>query len=389
MRILISFLGKGRLDRRTGYQRATYRFDEGFVRDVPYLGLALREYLRPDRLVLLGTTGSMWDVFFFENEADSESGALALADSVAANRVDEAALAPLGERLGRHLGCDVRCALIPYARDDAEQARVLAILAKHVERGAEVHLDVTHGFRHQPMLALVAARYLARVKRAHVRDLYYGALEMPEPDGTRPVLRLSGLLRMLDWVSALACYEKDGDYGVFEHLLRADGMATEHAQLLARAAFHERAMHSELAKRELDNAVDAVRRHEGAFGFLFRDELLARIDWYRGRGRFDRELALAEAYLARADYVRAAIYMLEGAVTRRVWQGKGNHNDYDERDTARKALCAGDPNVRRLDRLRNALAHGVRSEDEEINRVLTDREILHAELSGILKALRS
>lgn len=389
MRVLISFLGKGQ-DPRAGYQRATYRFSETFVRNVPYFGLALREYVRPDRLVLLGTTGSMWDVFFFENETQPDGAVLALADSVAANQVDEAALAPLGARLGERLGCEVRCALIPYARDAAEQARVLQILAEHVEPGAEVHLDVTHGFRHQPMLALVAARYLARVKRAQVRELYYGALDMRGAGGGEaPVIRLRGLLTMLDWVSALACYEKDGDYGVFERLLADDGMPAEHAQLLANAAFHERTTHSEIAKKELENAAKAVREHKGAFGVLFRDELLERIDWYRRGTRFERELALAEAYLARADYLRAAIYLLEGAITRRVWQDKGDHNDYAKREAARKALCEGDRNVQHLVRLRNALAHGVRGEDPEVRDALKARCVLHNELRAIAQALRS
>jgi hypothetical protein len=40
------------------------------------------------------------------------------------------------------------------------------------------------------------------------------------------VLRLGGLLAMLDWVDALAPYDKDGDYGVFAPLLAADGMDT-------------------------------------------------------------------------------------------------------------------------------------------------------------------
>jgi CRISPR-associated Csx2 family protein len=383
MRILISFLGRGR---STGYERATYRFDAGFVRTVPYFGLALREYVRPDRLVLLGTTGSMWDVFFFENDTNSDV-ALALEESVAANRVDEEMLAPLGQQLGSRLGCEVSCALIPYARDAGEQAGLLATIAAHVERGAEVHLDVTHGYRHLPMLALVAARYLARVKRAAVRELYYGALEMSEADGARPVLRLSGLLRMLDWVGALTCYDKDGDYGVFEQLLIDDGMPDEKARLLGRAAFHERVTHSEIARKELQGAVSAVSRHEGALGFLFRDELLARIDWYSRPQRFDREIALAGAYLQRADYLRAAIYLLEGAITRRVWQDRGNHNDYDDRDNARKALRKSDCNVQRLDRLRNALTHGIRSEDSTVTHALSDRDTLHAELATILQAL--
>jgi len=389
MRVLISFLGKGRSDPRTGYQRALYRFDPDFAREVPFFGLALREYLEPDRLVLLGTTGSMWDVFFLENEADRDGDVVELIDSVAANSVDEATLAPLGQRLGAKLGCEVRCALIPYARDEREQAQVLGILASHVQAGAQVHLDVTHGFRHQPMLALVAARYLARVQRAQVLELYYGALEMGGSGLERPVLRLGGLLKMLDWVDALASYDKDGDYGVFERLLASDGMGQAQATLLARAAFHERATHSEAARAELSHAEDAVRRHQGALGTLFRDELLGRIAWHRQRHRAARERALAEAYLTRADYVRAAIYLLESVVTRRVWRDKGNHNDYEQRRAALETLRKEDTNVRRLDRLRNALAHGVRSDDPDVDRALADQAALDAALKSLLKALRN
>ncbi|HRD94530.1 MAG TPA: TIGR02221 family CRISPR-associated protein, partial [Accumulibacter sp.] len=64
MNTLISFLGKGQPDQQTGYRTTNYRFDAGFSRAVPFFGLALTEYLKPDRLVLVGTAGSMWDVFF-------------------------------------------------------------------------------------------------------------------------------------------------------------------------------------------------------------------------------------------------------------------------------------------------------------------------------------
>ena len=50
MNTLISFLGKGKADARTGYRTANYRFDASFSRSVPFFGIALAEYLKPDRL---------------------------------------------------------------------------------------------------------------------------------------------------------------------------------------------------------------------------------------------------------------------------------------------------------------------------------------------------
>ena len=60
MTTLISVLGK----KKNGYSMASYRFDNGVVRQVPFFGLALADHLKPQRLILLGTRGSMWDVFF-------------------------------------------------------------------------------------------------------------------------------------------------------------------------------------------------------------------------------------------------------------------------------------------------------------------------------------
>jgi CRISPR-associated Csx2 family protein len=230
---LISFLGKGKADPQTGYRTATYRFDAGFSRRVPFFGMALTEYLKPDRLVLVGTAGSMWDVFF-EREGTDDDAMLHLMAAVEAGQVDEEMLALPRQELAQQLGIPVDCLLIPYARDPAEQAEILRRLAGVVQPGENLSLDVTHGFRHLPMLALVAARYLARVVSVKVEELYYGALEMTTPDGETPVLRLGGLLAMLDWVEALAPYDKDGDSGVFAPLLPADGMDKGKAEVKGR-----------------------------------------------------------------------------------------------------------------------------------------------------------
>lgn len=59
---LVSFLGRARQDPTTGCRLATYRFPDGTEQTTPFFGLALRRVLAPDRLVLLGTRGSMWDL---------------------------------------------------------------------------------------------------------------------------------------------------------------------------------------------------------------------------------------------------------------------------------------------------------------------------------------
>src|SRR5690606_20043709 len=237
MTTLISLLGKGR-NPSTGYRPARYRFDDEFAREEPFFGLALAEYIKPQRLVLAGTAGSMWDVFLEHQDVCDET-LLDLMEAVQEERVSVELLKAQEQHLSRQFGIPVTCLLIPYARDEAEQAAILHALAEVIDEGEDVVLDVTHGFRHLPMLALVAARYLSHVRRVNVNELYYGALEMTS-DGETPVLRLGSLLRMLDWVQALGVYEHSGDYGVFGPLLARDGMPAAKADLLQQAAFFER-----------------------------------------------------------------------------------------------------------------------------------------------------
>lgn len=381
MTTLISFLGKGKADPKTGYRTATYRFDAGFAKTVPFFGLALTEYLKPQRLVLVGTAGSMWDVFFDREGAGNET--LQLMEAVEGERVDQSLLESHARRLEQELGLPVDCLLIPYARDPGEQAEVLSLLAGSVHPGEKIWLDVTHGFRHLPMLALVAARYLTHVAGVGVEELYYGALEMTQEGQEKPVLRLSGLLRMLDWVEALATYEKDGDYGTFAPLLAADGMEAGRANLLSKAAFFERSSNPVKARETLSSVFPSVEAHQGPLGGLFKGELVKRISWFRKPTRGEWEQSLADAYLERSDFLRASVFMYEGCVTRAAMEDKVDTNDFDQRKAAWDHFRTETPDARKLEYLRNAMAHGVRPRDDRDARDLADEKTLRSRLQQL------
>jgi len=387
MTTLVSFLGKG--DPRKGYRRATYRFNADVAYTETFFGLALTRFVKPDRLILLGTPSSMWEIFFDRDGVDG-AAMLPLIDAVAAGNVDEQLLHLPRKQLARQLGVPVDCLLIPYARDEAEQAEILRRLASVVQPGERLCIDVTHGFRHLPMLALVAARYLARVVRVEVEEIWYGALEMTPPEGETPVLRLGGLLAMLDWVDALATYDKDGDYGVFAPLLVKDDMPAGRAKLLAEAAYCERASNPELAVKKLRRVLPSIEAHDGPLGGLFRETLKERIGWFRGPARHDRELSLADAYLKRSDYVRAATFLYEAFVTRACYAAKRNDTDAKERDDVYDSARKQTPAVGDLKNLRNALAHGVRSYGEEADesaKIIAEERSLRKVLIGLRKKL--
>lgn len=386
MTTLISFLGKNKADAQTGYRKANYCFEPDFSRAVSFFGLALLDYAKPDRLILAGTAGSMWDVFFEHQHTDDEA-TLALMDAVEREAVTTQMLAIHEQPLSEKLGIPVQCLLISYARDEAEQSTILSDLADHLAPGEKVILDVTHGFRHLPMLALVAARYLARVRQVQVQEVYYGALEMTDPASKQtPVLRLSAMLKMLDWIDALAVYESSGNYGIFAPLLQQDGMQPDRANLLAQAAYFERNGNPVQAKQSLSGAHNHVRDHQGPLGQLFKTTLTEHIGWFRQGSRADWELALADRYLARQDYLRAITYLCEAYISRATERLGGNVNQFEDRDWAFKEADKNQ-DVWLLKHLRNAMTHGVRTDNRDAKPLLQDQKALDTKLHSLRKSL--
>ncbi|MDO4723851.1 MAG: TIGR02221 family CRISPR-associated protein [Comamonadaceae bacterium] len=386
MTTLISLLGKSQLNQQTGYRTANYRFADGTSRESPYFGLVLAEHIKADKLILIGTSGSMWDIFF-DHQGSEDDTILALVDAVRSEAVTPEMLAPHQAYLSQKLGLPVACHLIPYARNEQEQAAILTTLASAVQPGETVALDVTHGFRHLPMLALVAARYLRHVRQVQVQDVYYGALEMTDPqDKQTPVLNLGGMLQMLDWVEALAVYENSGNYGVFAPLFEADGMAPQRTQMLSQAAYFERSSNPAQAKEKLTGAFRHIQEHQGALGTLFSNHLAQHVGWFRHGQRPEWELALAERYLERKDYLRAIVYLFESRISHAVRDSGGDFNRYEHREDARHDAKAN-PDFKRLEHLRNAMAHGVRPFNHEVKSLLQDEQALAKELQRLRKAI--
>jgi len=397
MHTLVTFLGKGRDDPKTGYRTARYRFPDGAERTTAFFGRALADHLAPERLVVLGTSGSMWGVFL-ENlaaEGEEEELRIELMDAEAVQRVKLELIERAAALMSRSAGRTVEPRLIPYGRSEAEQRAILEVIAEVVPRG-EVSFDLTHAFRHLGMLGLVSAFMLERVGKLKVTGLWYGALDMTE-DGITPVLRLDGLTAIQRWVDVLDRFDATGDYGVFAPLLEADGVPQDKARCLKEAAFHERTFNLADARRKLLTFLPVLEEPLPGASGLFQKKLAERLRWAREDDLHEHQRKLAYVYLNRRDYVRAAVLAWEAIITRQCLQGGLDPQGYGE-DGDRAQAEAGlrthlqqegirwsESPQRRLKDLRNSLAHGSPPWSAELRKALSDPEELHRLLEADLK----
>jgi CRISPR-associated DxTHG motif protein len=212
--------------------------------------------------------------------------------------------------LSRHLGCDVRLVLIPYARSGPEQVELLRVIAQQVESGDRVHMDITHGYRHLPMLILLAALHLRTIKGSRVEGIWYGSYDQDEQSAA--VHDLQGVMRIASWIDALSVYNHTSDYSVFSGLI--GGEAGGH---LANAAFFESINRIGQARGEARKARRLIEAQNGSDPAerLFRNELLRRLEWAEQNNFYRRQRELALEYLEHGRYLESALVGYEAFIT--------------------------------------------------------------------------
>lgn len=397
---VVTFLGKSRESRATGYRETVYSFPGGATTErTAFFGLALSSHVESDAVVILGTRSSQWDVLVEHcaAEGDDEDARLELFDALDRRAVGQDLLDRLAPLMERAAGRRVIPRLIPFGQDAEEQYDIMDTIADVVPNG-DVSFDLTHGFRHLGMIGFLSAFVLERIRNLAVRDLWYGALDMTH-EGITPVLKLDGLARVRGWLGALDRFDATGDYGVFAPLLIEDGVSEDKANCLKNAAFYERILNVSDAARQLRTFLPILDEALPGASGLFQRRLAERLRWAKEPDLAEQQRKLAYQYLNRRDFVRAATLGREAYVSRlcqergvsRIEFGRERQEAIEAFEKELSENQHTEPRMkgyRTLRDLRNALVHGTRPRARDrYQAMLDDPARLHRELEASLKRL--
>ena len=123
--------------------------------------------------------------------------------------------------------CSVQPVDVPSGGAQEHVDMFLTTIADVIPEGADLTVDVTHGFRHFSFLTYVGVLYLAALRRVTIRGAYYGLLK-PKPE-LSPFLDLRPLLALPRWVHALEVLRETGSALPMAALL-ADGPSNQSAR---------------------------------------------------------------------------------------------------------------------------------------------------------------
>ena len=385
-KVLITFLGKGKENHHQGYRTARYQFNDQ-IRETAFFGLALSDFLKPDKLIVVGTSGSQWSALVenIVDSKDSEERVFELAEAEIENRVNQGLLDKFKSSMEQAIGLPVVPCLIPYGKSEEEQIEILKIITGAVpNQECNVSFDLTHGFRHLGMIGFLSAFLLERIYNLSVESLWYGALDMTSKEGT-PVIKLSGLIKVREWIDALDRFDSTGNYGVVSKLLEEDGVNQSHTSALKRAAFHEYTTNLGDAARRLDNFLPALGDQISGASGLFQEKLATRLSWARQNSLAEQQCVLAEHYLRKGDFLRAAIFGWESFITQ--YCNENEYHETEQRSEAKECLKSEMDDIKNkgsseqkayhnLRQIRNTLAHGNPPDNIFVRRFLRNEDAL-------------
>ncbi len=108
---------------------------------------------------------------------------------------------------------------IPSGKTSDEIWEMFSIIAKNIPENSELIIDITHGFRHQPMLISAMAVFLRVVKNVTIKKIIYGAYEAKNEEEIAPIFDLTPFIDLIDWSYATGLFIKNGSSELLTKLL--------------------------------------------------------------------------------------------------------------------------------------------------------------------------
>jgi cell division protein DivIC len=372
-KILVSFIGTGRPaqgEEEKEYQKARYLLPEGSFQDSTLVTSVLYNYLKPDKLVVIGTPDSIWSELskiapqLLEKDPLYEE----VLDATWFRKMNENLLKKWEDFLKKQLEIDVKLFLVNSNSQEAED--IFDILYREIpENIEEVYLDITHAFRHFPMIAAFSLPVLKYIKNFKKLHLIYGKLvKYPQPS---PIIFMKTPNRLLELLEAISLTENSGNFEKFADIFNEP----EIKKLYLKVETNRR-----ISNKQLNKLGQNLSRNDNIQRFAAQyltDKVFQEI---KGENLALRMAKRALFFAQRNQFLKAYTLIYEAILnTQPTPQISGSEKEiYDEkRMRLESALNSNQKEIYHTIRLvRNAIAHGSEPKEAEIKQILESEEEL-------------
>ena len=402
---LVSFIGTGRKtdDRTPGrYVTTQYRFADGQVVETDLFGAALLRHLETqgntvDTWLLLGTKQSNWDVLnaCVPDTQQIETPWLDVIQAIELGQVDQ----PMLDRWADALR-DAGMAALPVLRmvgpcdTQDSQSALWAALLESIRDDTRVVMDITHGLRHQPVLATFMLGLLRSLRDIRLDGVYYGAFELKQ-GGAAPVLELAWCRQLFELTESLATMQHTG---VITPMVTSLGLPASICGDLRKFAVLDDLMHPSASAEMAHRLVTELNRQslQSPVHQALLPEMQKRMEEVSTVDRADHLINRAKNSMKRKSYSKALLELQEAimSVVRNKYGIKDSESGNRQIKLALSYMNEPHSSVyKSLNNLRDGVAHGFTNERkispkdiDEIGRLLNEGvKLYYAIKSGEIK----
>ncbi len=400
-KVLISFIGTGPLVNRgtsgeeksaREYRMASYHLADKDLGEYSFTAAALYDTLDIDKVILLGTTHSMWEEvyrYFLEKKGESvdDSVYCEIADHCEQSTSNTDLSVPHIDKIEAAVGKDAHVVLIRYGVSEEEineNINIILQLNQLLSTGDELVVDVTHSFRSLPITIMNLLLYLKNVsnKNINISHIYYGMIEMSREYGYAPIVDLNKILELNDWIVGANTFRQYGSAYKIAELMK--GMDTDVSRRLKHFSDVLNLNHLAAISQETQS-LRAIANRE--FASQLPEMIVKPIikEFLRNFQNTEQNPALFQYKLAqwqfkRMNFASALISLQESILTYACVQSRHNPFDKNERQSVKDGICEDNGTIAyelrgvyfEVTKNRNVVAHALETDNsaEEIIRSL-------------------
>ena len=224
-KVLIAGIGGGKNKETGTYRVANYKIENKVYEQRSFITSALEEHYGIDKIIFIGTTGSMWDNLYefyskkYQKNYDENYhlDLMAVIDNATMDTdINSLNLTKFnGTFKDKILGIVTK-----YGMNELEifeNFNLIIKLQDELKDGDEVYLDITHSFRSNAFWMFLVMNYLTDVedKNIKVKAITYGMLEA-QKDGVAPVVDLNAFYKILQWIKGANTLKEYGNSYLIE-----------------------------------------------------------------------------------------------------------------------------------------------------------------------------
>ncbi len=324
-KVLISSLGTGSANNGV-YQKTKYKIDDS-IYETSFVADATIKHYGIDKVFFVGTNKSIWDEAYtvFGGEDTDYHEMLYLNKEDAVITYDK--LEVLNESISKYLGVEgSKAFLIDYGINEDElwsNFETFLGISKLINDGDEIYIDITHSFRSLAYMSFVMTQFTSAIsnKKFKIKAVLYGMLEYKSEseDCIAPIVDLSILLEIQEWIKAIDAIKKYSDFGPLVEILDEEGIeksvrntfinlnkTIDMANMAAMKQFVDTASKKIRAIKESDNKVIK----------LLADEVIKLVDELNHEKMSDFQFALTKWFYNNKNYAMSYMALAEAVVTK-------------------------------------------------------------------------